>query len=290
MDKGSLLHYLEFMAFEDLKYAQRKRLEYLDRLFFWNGAATRASLINQFGISNAQAALDFRAYLKESKENAPSYDAKSRQYLAQGHFKRLTGPAVTSELLEFFSGTSQTNFDALPDLQRTQNVQAFLPLYRAMLGNQSVDIVYQSMKDSEPETRRIAPTRFVSDGVRLHVRAYCFTRQQYRDFIPSRIMLELSFLKIKVAENVPRDEAWFTWSLIKLRPNKRLSASQQEVVRKEFGFQNGTLEIQIRQALEFYSNRRWGLDQEVPRLTCDSIEHVPMTEAEINASSLGVNF
>jgi glucose-6-phosphate isomerase len=56
------------MAFDDLKHAQRARLEYLDRLFFWDGAATRTSLIKQFGISNAQAALDFRAYLADAKK------------------------------------------------------------------------------------------------------------------------------------------------------------------------------------------------------------------------------
>lgn len=272
------------MAFDDLKYAQKTRLEYLDRLFFWNGAATRASLIQQFGISNAQAALDFRAYLKESKEGALTYDATSRQYLAQDSFDRLTGPAATSELLEFFLDKSQSNFDALPDLQRSQNVHAFLPLYRAMRAKQSVEIVYQSMKNPEPETRQIAPVRFVSDGVRLHLRAYCFTRENFRDFIPSRIDLDLSFLKTKGAENIPRDDEWFTWSILKLRPHERLTPSQQRVVRTEFGFTEDVLEIRIRQALEFYSKRRWGLDQEFPRLDYLSIDHVPMTEEEINAN------
>lgn len=271
------------MTFEDLKYAQRKRLEYLDRLFFWNGAATRASLCQQFGISNAQAALDFRAYLKESKEEALIYNATSRQYLAGDSFDRLTGPAATSELLEFFSGNPQSVFDALPDLQRAQNVHAFLPLYRAMRAKQSVEIVYQSMRDPEPETRQIAPVRFVSDGVRLHVRAFCFSRKKYRDFIPSRIDLELSFRKINGTEDVPRDDEWLTWSILKLCPHKRLSVAQKRVVRREFGFIDEILEIRIRQALEFYPKRRWGLDQEFPRLELLSTDHVPMTEEEINA-------
>lgn len=272
------------MAFDDLKYAQRNRLEYLDRLFFWNGAATRASLIQQFEISNAQAALDFRAYLKQSKEDALAYDATSRQYLTQDSFDRLTGPANTSEIMEFFSGNAQSHFDALPDLQRSQNVHAFLPLYRAMRSKQSVEIVYQSMKAPVPETRQIAPVRFVSDGVRLHVRAYCFSRKQFRDFIPSRIDLELSFLKMKDIQEIPHDEAWFTWSVLKLRPHERLTASRQRVVRTEFGFSEDVLEIRVRQALEFYTRRRWGLDQESPRLEFLSIEHVPMTEDEINAN------
>lgn len=272
------------MAFEDLKYAQRKRLEYLDRLFFWNGAATRASLIHQFGISNAQAALDFRAYLKDIDDGALMYDATSRQYLAQKSFKRLTGPAAASELLEFFEGDAHSAYDELPDLQRSQNVHAFLPLYRAIRARQSVEIVYQSMRDPEPETRMIAPLHFVSDGVRLHVRAYCYTRNQFRDFIPSRIDLELSFLKISGVEAVPRDDAWHTFSIMKLRPHDRLTNSQKRVVRTEFGFTEDILEIRVRQALEFYTTRRWGLDQEFPRLECISIERVPVTEEEIDAN------
>lgn len=272
------------MAFEDLKYAQRKRLEYLDRLFFWNGAATRASLIQQFGISNAQAALDFRAYLKELGDDALIYDATSRQYLAQNGFQRLTGPPATSELLEFFESGTHSIYDELPDLQRSQNVNAFLPLYRAIRAGQSIEIVYQSMRDPEPETRMIAPLRFVSDGVRLHVRAYCFTRKQFRDFIPSRIDLELSFLKSSGTDDIPRDDEWFTWSILALRPHQRLAASQQRVVRTEFGFTEDVLEIRIRQALEFYTTRRWGLDQEFPRLECLSIKHVPMTKEDIDAN------
>lgn len=271
------------MAIKDLKYAQQKRLEYLDRLFFWNGEATRASLIHQFGISNAQAALDFRAYLKETKAGALNYDATSRQYIAHKSFIRQTGPASTAELLELFSGRTQSAFDKLPDLQRSQNVQAFLPLYRAMRMKQSIEIVYQSMKSPEPETRFIAPLRFVSDGVRLHVRAYCFTKKGFRDFIPSRIDLELSFLKEEEAKNIPFDEKWFTWSILKLQPHDRLTSSQKRVVKTEFGFTENVLKIRIRQALEFYTTRRWGLDQDFPRLECLSIDHIPMTKEEINA-------
>jgi len=54
------------------------------------------------------------------------------------------------------------------------------------------------------------------------------------------------------------------------------------VVRTEFGFTKYVLEIRIRQALEFYTTRRWGLDQEFPRLECLSIDHVTMSEEEIN--------
>ncbi|PCH51276.1 MAG: hypothetical protein COC17_01265 [Hyphomicrobiales bacterium] len=109
-----------------------------------------------------------------------------------------------------------------------------------------------------------------------------FHTRKCRDFIPSRIDLELSSLKSKDADDVPRDDERFTWSILKLRPHERLTDSQKRVVRTEFGFTKYVLEIRIRQALEFYTTRRWGLDQEFPRLECLSIDHVTMSEEEIN--------
>ena len=61
------------MFFNDLKHAQRDRLIYLDRCLTWRGAANRRDLMARFGISAAQAALDFRAYLDRTREAPPIY-------------------------------------------------------------------------------------------------------------------------------------------------------------------------------------------------------------------------
>lgn len=271
------------MAFEDLKHAQRTRLEYLDRLFFWDGAATRASLIKRFGISNAQAALDFRTYLAEAPKDALHYDASSRQYLAHESFERLTGKASSTELEQLLSGAPSPAFDSLPDLQRTQDLRVLRPLYRALRAKEATTIVYQSMRDPEPMTRWIAPVRFASDGVRLHVRAWCFEREGFRDFHPARIDPDHSFTKAKPAVAVPRDDDWYTWAILKLKPHSRLTKAQQHVVRIEFGFTSDVLEARTRKALEFYTERRWGLEQKEPRLERISIDYVPMREEEIDA-------
>lgn len=272
------------MAFEDLKHAQRARLEYLDRLFFWEGAATRASLIKRFGISNAQAAIDFRAYLAEAPNDALHYDASLRQYLAHEGFERLTGKASSMELEQLLSRETSCPFDRLPDLQRTQDMRVLRPLYRAFRAKEATKIVYQSMRDPEPMTRWIAPVRFASDGVRLHVRAWCFERADFRDFHPARIDPDQSFVETKSTDAVPRDDDWFTWAILKLKPHSRLTAAQQHVVRTEFGFTGDVLEARTRKALEFYTERRWGLEQKEPRLERVSIDYEPMSEEEINAN------
>ncbi|WP_298937434.1 WYL domain-containing protein [uncultured Ruegeria sp.] len=272
------------MAFEDLKHAQRARLEYLDRLFFWDGAATRASLVKRFGISNAQAALDFRTYLAEAPKDGPHYDASSRQYLALDSFERLTGKASSMELQQLLTSEPSSSFDRLPDLQRTQDMRVLRPLYRAYKSQIAVRIVYQSMRDPEPMTRWIAPVRFASDGVRLHVRAWCYEREAFRDFHPARIDPIRSFIETKPADTVPRDDDWFTWAIMQLKPHCRLTEAQQRVVRIEFGFNGDVLEARTRKALEFYTERRWGLEQKEPRLERVSIDYVPMSAEEIDAN------
>lgn len=272
------------MAFEDLKHAQRERLEYLDKLFSWEGAATRASLIKRFGISNAQAALDFRTYLAEAPKGALQYDTSSRQYLAHDSFERLTGKTTSLELEQLLAGEAKSAFDRLPDLQRTQDIRVLRPLYRAFRAKDAAKIVYQSMRDPEPMSRWIAPVRFASDGVRLHVRAWCFEREDFRDFHPARIDPDLSFSATKPAGSIPRDDDWFTWAILKLKPHSRLTEAQQRVVRIEFGFTSDVLEARTRKALEFYTERRWGLEQKEARLERVSIEYLPMSEEEIDAN------
>ncbi len=265
------------MAFEDLKHAQRERLEYLDRLLFWNGAATRASLIDRFGISNPQAALDFKVYLEASDAEALRYDPSSKRYLTTDDFTRLCGRASTDELEELLGVQDRALIETLPDLQRMQTVKTFRPLYRALLAGEAIEIVYQSMRDPDHETRWIAPLRFASDGVRLHVRAWCYTRQDFRDFIPSRIDPSKSFAKRREASDIPEDVDWNTCAILKLRPHRDLTEQQRRVVRIEFGFEGECLELRVRKALEFYTARRWGLDQENPRLECVSRDYQPMT-------------
>lgn len=266
------------MMFDDLKHAQRQRLEYLDRLFFWEGAAKRASLIGRFGISNPQAAIDFRIYLERAKRGDLAYDTRSKQYLAAPNFSRLTGTANEDELTNLIGGNENQIFDTLPDLQRSQNMRVFVPLFRALKAKQAVEIVYQSMRDPKSTTRMICPTRFASDGVRVHVRGWCFLRQKYRDFIPARIDPDLSFKMSKPVEDVPVDTDWNTHAILSIRPHNSLTAAQQKVVRIEFGFENDVLEVVVRKALEFYTKRRWGLEQDNPRLELLSVRHEAIVE------------
>ena len=129
----------------------------------------------------------------------------------------------------------------------------------------------------------IAPVRFASDGVRVHVRAWCYARKASRDFHPARIDPDRSLKNTRSAETVPHYEDWFTWAVIMLKPHSRLTEAQQRVVRIAPGFTEDVLEARTRMALEFYTERRWGLEQREPRLERVSTEYVPMNAEETDA-------
>lgn len=261
------------MAFDDLKHAQIARLEFLDRLLFWQGRANRNDLIDRFGISNPQAALDFKVFLERSRSNNLIYDRGAKQYITDASYQRLAGEASAGELMGMLGQGSSALFDCLPDLQRAQSIKVLIPLYRAMQASRSVEIIYQSMTTDLPRALWVRPVRFASDGVRTHVRAWSFAHEEYRDFIPARIDPAQSFRNERTGDNVPFDVDWHSWAHIKLRPHSRLGPDQQSAVRAEFGFTEGTLTVRVRKALEFYTKHRWGLDLESPRLEAVSVTY-----------------
>jgi len=65
---------------------------------------------------------------------------------------------------------------------------------------------------------------------------------------------------------LPFDIEWHSISTIWLRPSAWLTPSQAAVVRREFGFSGELLRIEIRKALEFFFDRRWGLSEPGARL------------------------
>jgi hypothetical protein len=253
------------MEFDDLKHAQRERLIYLDRCLTWRGLANRRDLMDRFGISAAQAALDFRKYLERSK-TPPAYHPARKNYLAAPGHKAL----FPSSLTEAFGSVLNIDDDgvscALPQPRRQVDPAIIARLYQAMTSQQALYIRYTSMSSGADGGQWIAPTHFTSDGESVHLRAFSYKHNQYRDYLPVRIEPKSTFKTRPVTEPLPDDEDWNTCARIWLRPKKGLSQKQAEVVRREYGFDGPLLYLEIRKAQEFYVGRRWGLDQKGARL------------------------
>ena len=254
------------MVFDDLKYAQRERLIYLDKCFAWRGMANRSDLIKRFGVSTAQAALDFKTYLDRAEETPPLYDAGRKTYLAAANHMSLCPEELHKDYQSILSEPFLSRFDALPRLYRHQDVNIVSKLYRAMDERKAIEVKYTSMTTGSDEGQWIAPVCFGSDGDRMHVRAFSYKHDEYRDYLPVRISGASSFKTRTLEIELPVDDDWNTIVQIHLVPKATLSKRQKEAVRREYGFTGKTLCIETRKALEFYANRRWGLDQPNARL------------------------
>ncbi len=266
------------MRFDDFKHAQRERLIFLDQCFAWRGMANRRDLINRFSVSTAQAALDFKLYIERANETPPIYDAVRKTYLAAPNHKSLAPIELDQGWERIVENGAGDRFDALPKLNRRCEPSIVARLYQAMDNGNAIHIKYTSMTTGSNSGQWIAPSCFVSDGERIHVRAYSFKHDSYRDYVPVRISEKSSFETKELRSSLPRDDDWNTIAKIYLRPKSSLSPEQAKAVRREFGFVDETLCIQIRKALEFYTERRWGLRQPNARLERARTEYVPITD------------
>ena len=273
------------MMFDDLKYAQRERLIYLDQCFAWRGTANRSDLIDRFGVSTAQAALDFKTYLERASHAPPLYDAARKTYLAADPHVSLCPDALFQNWQGILSGEEPERFDELPSLNRQIDVNIVSKLYQAMTDRMAIQVKYVSMTTGNEDAQWIAPTCFASEGERLHFRGFSFRHEEYRDYVPVRIGRSSSFITRPIGETLPPDDDWNTIVQIHLVPKSSLSELQKKAVRREYGFTGPTLCIETRKALEFYANRRWGLDRPNSRLerqlteiASDSSKQVPLSK------------
>lgn len=261
------------MTLDDLKHAQRDRLLYLDRCFAWRGRANRRDLMDRFGLSVAQAAIDFRTYLALAGAGAPVYDSEKRAYLALPDHRPLAPQRTFGEWETAVRDRASDEFSELPLLRRASEPEIMARLSRAMAEGKSTQIRYTSMKSGDDGQQWIVPARFASDGERVHVRAYSFKHNEYRDYVPARIHAG-TFPTRPAPSSLPFDVDWHTTARIKLAPVKTLSPEQAKAVRREYGFRGETLVVEIRKALKFYIDRRWGLKQEGARLEIVGVDYI----------------
>jgi len=263
------------MEFDDLKYAQRERLFFLDRCLTWRGAANRRDLVSRFGISTAQAALDFRLYLERAIETPPIYDPARKTYLAaEGH-----KPLAPSSLVEAFEIVLDAEDDyqsaTLPAPARQADRAIVSRLHQAMKFKRAIHIEYTSMTSGAIDGQWIAPTHFSSDGESVHLRAFSFKHMQYRNYLPIRIAASSTFETKPPADLLPPDDEWNTRVKIWLRPRSDLTREQASAVRREYGFTGDLLCVETRKALEFFLDRRWGLNQPGARLERVGADYEP---------------
>ena len=253
------------------RWGQTRRLAFIDFRLQYEGRINRRDLISFFEISTPQASADLSLYQSLAPGNV-RYDPSSRVYVALDSFRPHFGRTAASSYLndihqlargvidveESFVGfVPPTGVVATP--ARAVEASEVAIVVQAIRDRTALQVSYQSMDDSEPGERVIAPHAIGFDGLRWHVRAWCYTRGIFRDFAIGR--LEVMGVERRVAGGNPEtDLGWATQVTIILVPHPKLSPPQREAVIRDYAMVNGRLLLPCRKAMVFYTLRHLNLD------------------------------
>lgn len=245
-----------------LRHGALERLRFIDARLFWEARINRADLIETFSVSPAQAALDFKEYLKMAGRGVV-YDTRSKAYVRATSFKPAFGAPDASKALWEMLAAGDSLVATLPKLERPLDPYVVARVRLAARSTERLRVDYQSFTRPQPQKRWIAPRRLVGDGERWHARCWCYEHNEWRDFVLARIA---AIYAAEPAGQLPRDRDWDDAYRLVLRPAKGLSKGQRATVIREYAMKAGQLAVTIPKAMRFYAIRRWNLDRPTTRL------------------------
>lgn len=255
-----------------MRWSAGRRLEFIDFRLYWEGRINRKDLQDYFNISVPQASSDLKAYQEQAPQNI-QYDKSGKFYSATPKFKPLYKTAADSsyyfaQLRLIFNNVLKEedsflgkvpSFGSIPNPARTVDSETLRKILYAINNQQSLEIEYQSMSREQPIWRRIAPHTLAYDGLRWHIRAYCYVRNDFRDFLLIRILESKDLQPAEIDSSA--DRCWHNFIDVKIAPHPGLSEGQKRVVERDYGMENGIGTIKVRAALYFYLEKHLGLDE-----------------------------
>lgn len=248
------------------KWGQERRLEFIDFRLLWDGRLNRSDLTSFFGISVPQASMDLALYQQMAPQNVV-YDKKQKTYITTADFAPMLASA---DSLSFLNQVRQVEARLLPKEAtflgwyppagvvrpplRSVPVAVLRLVLEAIKSNCVLRVFYQSMNRDNPSYRNIGPHAIVFDGMRWHVRAYCYEHREFRDFVMARILGGEKVDESNV--DVEKDDCWKTPVTVVLSTASHLTAGQKRAVALEYGMENDRLSVPTRKALLLYVLRQ----------------------------------
>lgn len=274
-----------------IRWGVERRLEFIEFRLFWEGRINRADLTAFFGTSVPQASGDFAQYQGLAPNNI-QYDASAKQYVAGKLFKPIfLAPGSESylrQLLSIARGLIDKensfagwlpSFDVVPTPDRLIEPHTLFRVLLAIRNKHRLNVQYQSMTNPEPSWRWISPHALGFNGFRWHIRAYCHTRNEFRDFLFSRI---LSINEEDLSEiDTSHDRLWHEHVTLRIRANPLLEENKRKVIELDYGMENGERAIRVRGAHFFYLCQRLGFKDGMD-MSPEKQHIVPLNWEEVN--------
>lgn len=253
---------------ERRRWTQNRRFEFIEWKLFWEGSLNRSDLEDTFEISTPQASVDLRRYREMAGDNI-EYDGTSRSFRPtpkiKPSFLKASADRLLIQLRALLTGAlprrevwfrDLPSIDMAPDIVRHVDAECLRLILNAIRTKHCVEVRYQSLTNSR--TRQIAPHALAFDGYRWHVRAWACDRDDFRDFVLTRID------KIRAGPKADFDPAddleWNTKITLDLRPHAGLTEEQSSAIQRDFAMKDGRREIEVRLSMAYYFIMRMNLD------------------------------
>jgi len=264
---------LDTTTMPNIKWDLLLRYRLIEIISYWEGRLTTNHLQNAFKIGRQQASKDINIYKKAYPGNL-EYDLQLKGYKPTKGFKPVYTKGSLDEYLHLLKTSMdlgqryadtflpQANTQVIYPPSRGVTPEVLRPVIQACRENRRLDIKYVSLSTPEQtDERLICPHTLVNSGFRWHVRAYCEKRQQYRDFVLSR-MEGIPEVEDEADYTIEDDEAWNTKVELIIVPHNELSKAQQALIARDYSMEDGKLVIRTRGALVEYMLQIMHIDKQ----------------------------
>jgi predicted DNA-binding transcriptional regulator YafY len=236
-------------AFEDIGFAQRQRLHFIESLALWEGAVQRQRICDSFDVVLTQVTRDIGMYVDRCPDNL-TYNNRQKVYLPTSKFKPVLASGDANEHLSLLrAGVRKKTVDVLPSLTAGTVVHAVLPTPTAHVQAEVLRVVlhairfklgvrlhYLSMQGGE-SVRSIWPHGLMFATNWWYARAYDEVRRQFRDFALHR-MDAAELIDQPGTPGAEADDLWQQTAEVVVIPDPRLSEVQQRIVARDFQMEN----------------------------------------------------
>jgi predicted DNA-binding transcriptional regulator YafY len=253
-------------SLSQLTQVQRERLSYIEFRLYFLGQVGRQDLKDRFGAAPAVATRDFAEYRRLAPNNI-TFDNTSKMYvIASGFsplFEHVPERVVTALTQGFGDGInpvagSLVPCEMPPTLNRL-NAAILASITRAIYSKKAVHISYFS-GTSGASQREIVPFALASDGLRWHTRAFDRKRNQFGDFVISR-MENATLLEQSTPEKHELPEQDHQWNrVLELDLVPHPGHKSPELVKRDYAMKDGVFRLKIRAAMAGYVLRQWHVD------------------------------
>jgi hypothetical protein len=274
------------------RWGQERRLEFIEYRLQWDRVINRSDLTAFFGISVPQASLDLSEYARRAVGNL-EYDASTKIYRASASFAPVFASSTLERYLEDLLRVAVSPevpygsflgwhppVATVPRPWRRLDTDTAITVVSAIRRTHSLQVRYQSFSSPSPLSRKLTPHALVSDGYRWHMRAYCHQKQEFRDFLLSRI-LEVE-MGAADEERSKDDEAWHRIVKLVLAPHPDLDEAHRAVIELDYGMVDGECSLDCRQALLFYVLQQLGLADEIPSRSAKAQQIILANRAQLS--------